>query len=111
MWEQSAVAADPQPAILAVESAESSEPTPPSEAPVPDLALLDLSGLLARLEEAVDDLRSGRMEPARGRAIADVVRAMCRAVEISGQPPKGFSTMADTLDQDVLGFDPTGDEQ
>lgn len=70
--------------------------SPPPADTLPDLT--DLTGLLARLETAVDDLQAGRMEPARGRAIADVVRAMCRAVEVSGQGAKGLNSIADKLD-------------
>ena len=66
--------------------------------------LPDLPGLLARLETSIDDLRAGRMEPARGRAIADVVRAMCRAVEVSGPPAKGLAAIADTLDTESFGL-------
>ena len=109
VWEQPTAGTDAQERTTAVESGESPNPAP--EASVPDLAVFDLPGLLARLEEAVDDLREGRMEPARGRAIADVVRAMCRAVEISGQSPKGLSAMADTLEQGELGSDLDEDEQ
>ena len=38
------------------------------------------------------------MEPERGRAIADVVRAMCLAVEVSGGGAKALFSFADKLD-------------
>lgn len=76
---------------------ESLAPSTPSPAyALPGLP--DLASLLARLETAVDDLQAGRMEPARGRAIADVVRAMCRAVEVSGHGAKDLNSIADKLD-------------
>ena len=62
-------------------------------------AIPDLAGLLARLDSAVLDLQEGRMEPDRGRAIADVVRAMCLAVEVSGGGAKALFSFADKLDE------------
>ncbi len=79
---------------------DSSEPAKP-ELPRqrPDVPVIpDLAGLLARLDSAVRDLQEGRMEPARGQAIADVVRAMCLAVEVSGGGAKALISFADKLD-------------
>ncbi len=65
----------------------------------PDVPVIpDLAGLLARLDSAIHDLQEGRMEPDRGRAIADVVRAMCLAVEVSGGGAKALISFADKLD-------------
>lgn len=97
--------------ITPSESLALSTPTPTDALPgLPGLP--DLAGLLARLETAVDDLQAGRMEPARGRAIADVVRAMCRAVEVSGHGAKDLNSIADKLDNGQgLGNDVNGDHE
>jgi len=104
----------PEPEGAAVEDGTPSESLPLSTPPLPDAfpGLRDLAGLLARLETAVDDLQAGRMEPARGRAIADVVRAMCRAVEVSGHGAKDLNSIADKLDSgDGLGNDVNEDHE
>ncbi len=74
----------------------------PRDAATPHLP--DLAGLLARLDTALRDLQEGRMEPDRGRAMAEVVRAMCRAIEVSGGGANDLTSIADKLDSgDGLG--------
>lgn len=67
--------------------------------------LPDLAGLLARLDAALRDLQEGRMDPDRGRAMAEVVRAMCHAIEVSGGAnANDLNSIADKLDDgDGLG--------
>lgn len=102
------IAAQPpatQPLAVETEPGTTSVPTPSKPASPrlpherPDVPVIpDLAGLLARLDSAIHDLQEGRMEPDRGRAIADVVRAMCLAVEVSGGGAKALISSADKLD-------------
>lgn len=75
-------------------------PTTAAELPAPLAPVLDQLAALA------GDIRDGHVDPARATAIADVITAMCRVVELGGAAPDQLREITVMLDTRRQGLGP-----